>query len=190
MKNIIIIVLLAMVIVLGYFVWVKPVVAPTDGSVSDLAVFTDEQYGFSFQYPKEMVKGEGKIFLPGPAPEAVPAVTFTRVLLEPHPLMSGEIEPTTDNPKISFAVLQGGAGAISEDFADYERLDNFTFRAGVEGEGVIYRLIGLSGDYTLLVMSNFIDENNVLNYKNVPNYLSLVEQEAYVQAILKTLEIN
>lgn len=188
-KNILILVLLAVIVVLGYFVWSKEAVAPT-GQPANLIRYEDKQYGFSFDYPTEMVKSEDKIFLPGPVPEAVPAIAFTRVLKEPHPLMSGEIEPTTNNPKISVAVLQGTVGVVSENFVDYERIGPFDFRAGVEGEGIIYRLIGLTEDYTLLVSYNFIDENNVLNYKNVSGYLTLTEQEQYVQDILKTIKIG
>ncbi len=190
-KNILIIVLVIVVLVLGYFVWAKKAVAPVDQTVTKTwAHYQSDAYGFGFDYPAEMVKGEGKIFLPGPAPEAVPAVTFTRVLKEPHPLMSGETEPTTDNPKISVAVLGGFIDDIAKDFADYEPLGQNMFRAGVEGEGVIYRLFKLNGTTTLLIMNNFIDERNVLNYQKVSGYLNLTEQENYVQDILATLEIN
>ncbi len=188
-KNILIVVLLVVIGALGYWVWANKVTAPVGDEVK-LTRYTNSQYGFSFDYPSQMVQGEGKIFLPGPVEEAVPAVTFTRVLNVPHPLMSGETDPTTDNPKISVAVLNGSVSSLAKDFADYEPLGNNMFRAGVEGEGVIYRLFKINDTITLLVMNNFIDENNVLNYQNVTGYLTLTQQEKYVQDILKTLKVK
>ncbi len=198
-KNILILVLLVIIGVLGYMLSVdKKVVMPIEDEV-ELAQYEDLRYDFSFKYPAEMVQGNGKIFLPGPAPEAVPSITFTRVLNVPHPLMSGEIEPTTDNPKVSVAVLSGFIDDIAKDFADYEKIDSHMsfggrglviFRAGVEGEGVFYYLIPIDKGNTLLLMRNFIDENVVLNYQNVPGYLTLSQQEKYFQDILETLKIE
>ncbi len=173
------IVLLVGVLALSYWLW-----------PSGLVRYQDPTYGFSFSYSKELVKGEGKVFLPGPIEEAAPAVTFTRVAKVAHQSMSGESQPTTANPKISVAVLQGSIVDIAKDFSVYDKIGQNIFQAGVEGEGVIYYLVALNAKQTLLFEQSFIDEAINPVYQNKSEFLSLADQQKYVQAILATLKIG
>lgn len=127
----IILVIVALLVAVGGYYWSHKSSFTMDAinTVPHMQEFsyTDSTYGFSFSYPKEMVKGEGKIFLPGPVEEAVPAVTFTRIANVVHQSMSGESEPTTNNPKISVAVLQGSIDDIAKDFSVYDKLGENIF---------------------------------------------------------------
>lgn len=205
-KNFLIIVLLVMVVALGYFVWSKEVVAPSE-EVPDVApvgltTFTNGQYGFSFQYPADLEIGDDSIVIAPNYEERIPAKSFTRKLDKEYCDLSGLPEgckPYTDNPKVYSVVIGGSVDGLVKEWTELfgapEMVSiggrEFSFwTQGAEGEGMNYYFTELSPDLTLLLAYRYLDENTLISYKGYPGFWDLAKQKEVFESIVSSLKVN
>lgn len=162
----------------------------------------ESNYGFSFDYSKELIIENNRIILP--SGKTIQAVSVARYVKEEWCSASGLPEhcsPFLENPAIAFGVIGISlSDVVSTYLNDY--LDSIEpvdiagikatqFYAGVEGEGIVTILVPLKDkNQTLIIQYTYDEIFDNENYKNKKEYLSSKEQKEITDKILGTLEIE
>lgn len=173
---------------------------PPPGNPEFLEV-TNQLYGFKYQYPARVLsRFESRYKLPftGTTDEFDSQV-FTHTAELPYCNPKGDCERSTTDIKITIAptnMMTKYLQTLIE--SSYGKMESVkigqnifkTVTAGVEGEGEVYYITGLSNARSLFIARRFIDENVLIGYKDKPEFIPLAEQKRITEALLASLAIT
>jgi PsbP-like protein len=170
---------------------------PDDLNPPMMRTYTNEENGFSFQYPADFqTGGEDSTYLPyGTNAKIKLTANFYHEIQTEHCDLSGKCTPTTKDLYIGVAVIPDSMQNIKNQAdpmtqANYGDTTVYGVRQGVEGEGIFYDFIPLTSNKTLLVSHTFIDESVVANYQKAPGFLSYQKQSEIMADLFKSLKIT
>lgn len=159
-------------------------------------VYTNLENNFSFEFPYNLTDAGDKIaYLPYVNTELKTLVSFKHEIDVQYCGASGECRPTTTDFKFGAAIvdtpltkIKAEPGTKAEILTLGENKDVLTFSQGAEGEGIIYYFLSIAPGKTLMIYQYYIDENVLLNYKKVKEFMPFEKQKVTMREIISSLK--
>lgn len=157
-----------------------------------------KDFDYEFEYPTNTFKATyGKeIFLPYESSKsAYSQISLYHEIPVEYCGASGECTPTTDSMEVGSIVLEDTIEAIKKSSIGkmlstktYGLNTALVLSQGAEGEGMEYHFLEMPNNKVLLVYYRYINEEVVLNYKNVKDFIPYKQQTKIVDDILRSIK--
>jgi hypothetical protein len=160
--------------------------------------YTNSEYNFTFTYPKNLKSGTQEFtFVPSGANERIELETqFIHEINSEYCAPSGDCKPTTQDFGFGVSVIPSSVADLQkriETPMTSQRFGNvtaYTMNQGVEGEGINYYFVSLSNTSTLMFDQRYIDENTLIGYKNVKEFIPYRQQNDMMKTIISSLKLS
>ncbi len=161
-------------------------------------IYTSPEHKFSFAYSKRLKAGvEDYTFIPTKKSTQIDLETqLVYEINKQYCAPSGECRPTTQNFGFGVSVIDSSIPMLKKNIEQpleeklFGTIKVYTMSQGVEGEGINYYFIPLTAGETLMFDQRYLDENILISYKKVQDFIPLAEQNAMMEAIIKSLTIT
>lgn len=163
---------------------------------SGFRVYTNLTNNFSFEYPENLLDaGDEFTYLPYVNTKLTTEASFKHEVNVQYCAPSGECKPTTTDFKFGIAIvdtpltkIKAEPGTKAEILTLGENKDVLTYSQGAEGEGVVYYFLSIAPGKTLMLYQPYIDENVLVNYKKVKDFLPFTKQKETMKEIITSLK--